>query len=72
MSVGGLTQGGLRSPLSGGRRAVDTGAFAGAGRARILLAVAGLAGVAAALRFYGLGHQGFWFDEANTAQLVQF
>jgi hypothetical protein len=26
----------------------------------------------ALLRFYGLGHQGFWFDEANTALLVQF
>ena len=24
------------------------------------------------LRFYGIGHQGFWFDEANTAQLVHF
>jgi hypothetical protein len=31
-----------------------------------------MAGVAAVLRFYGLGHQGFWFDEANTAQLVRF
>ncbi len=37
-----------------------------------LVAVAGLIGVAAALRFYGIGHQGFWFDEANTAQLVRF
>ncbi len=35
------------------------------------MAVGGLVGVAAALRFYGIGHQGFWFDEANTAQLVQ-
>jgi len=26
--------------------------------------------LAALLRFYGIGHQGFWFDEANTAQLV--
>ncbi len=34
--------------------------------------MAGLAAVAAALRFYGIGHQGFWFDEANTAQLVRF
>jgi mannosyltransferase len=51
---------------------VGADAFTGAGRARILLAVAGLAVVAAVLRFYGLGHQGFWFDEANTAQLVQF
>jgi len=34
------------------------------------LALAGLVAVAAVLRFYGLGHQGFWFDEANTALLV--
>jgi mannosyltransferase len=36
------------------------------------LAVAGLTGLGAALRFYGLGRQGFWFDEANTALLVRF
>jgi mannosyltransferase len=36
-----------------------------------LVAVAALAGLGAALRFYGLGHQGFWFDEANTAALVR-
>ena len=46
------------------------GAFAG-GWAPVL-AVAGLAGLAAALRLYGLAHQGFWYDEANTAQLVHF
>lgn len=28
--------------------------------------------IAAALRFYGIGHQGFWFDEGNTALLVHF
>ena len=28
--------------------------------------------LAAALRFWRLGHQGFWFDEANTALLVGF
>jgi mannosyltransferase len=28
--------------------------------------------LAAVLRFYRLGHQGFWFDEANTAQEVGF
>jgi mannosyltransferase len=28
--------------------------------------------VAAALRFWGIGHQGFWFDEANTALWVRF
>ncbi len=35
-------------------------------------AVGALTIVAAAVRFYGLGHQGFWFDEANTALLVHF
>jgi hypothetical protein len=28
--------------------------------------------LAAVLRFVGLGHQGFWFDEGNTALLVHF
>jgi uncharacterized membrane protein len=28
--------------------------------------------LAVALRFYRLGHQGFWFDEADTALLVHF
>ena len=28
--------------------------------------------LAAVLRFYRLGHQGFWFDEGNTAQEVGF
>ncbi|HTU87383.1 MAG TPA: glycosyltransferase family 39 protein [Solirubrobacteraceae bacterium] len=47
-------------------------------RARALLAdptvaaVAALTILAAVLRFYRLGHQGFWFDEANTALLVHF
>src|SRR3974390_1769910 len=35
-------------------------------------AVAALTTLAAVLRFYHLGHQGFWFDEANTALLVHF
>jgi 4-amino-4-deoxy-L-arabinose transferase-like glycosyltransferase len=34
--------------------------------------VAALTALAAVLRFYHLGHQGFWFDEANTALLVRF
>jgi mannosyltransferase len=38
----------------------------------VVAGVVALAGVGALLRFYGLGHQGFWFDEANTAQLVRF
>ncbi len=44
---------------------------AGAFDAPALAAVAALMALAAALRFYGIGHQGFWFDEANTAQLVR-
>ena len=34
--------------------------------------VAALTVLAAVLRFTLIGHQGFWFDEANTAQLVHF
>ena len=34
--------------------------------------VAALTVLATALRFYRIGHQGFWFDEANTALLVHF
>ena len=34
--------------------------------------VMALVAVASALRFYRIGHQGFWFDEANTALLVHF
>jgi mannosyltransferase len=34
--------------------------------------VLALSALAAILRFWGIGHQGFWFDEANTAQLVHF
>jgi 4-amino-4-deoxy-L-arabinose transferase-like glycosyltransferase len=37
-----------------------------------MLAVVGLTVLAALLRFWRLGHQGFWFDEGNTALLVQF
>ena len=33
--------------------------------------VAGLTVVAAALRLYGIGHQGLWFDEAYTVMLVK-
>lgn len=38
----------------------------------VALAVLGLALLAAGLRFARLGHQGFWFDEGNTALLVHF
>jgi mannosyltransferase len=38
--------------------------------APVVVAVAALTVLAAVLRFYRLGHQGFWFDEANTVLLV--
>jgi mannosyltransferase len=38
----------------------------------LVLALSALVTAGAILRFYGLGHQGFWFDEANTALLVKF
>jgi hypothetical protein len=53
-------------------------ASAPAARARLLLgssvglAVIGLTIAAAVLRFWRIGHQGFWFDEGNTALLVHF
>ncbi len=36
----------------------------------ILIGVGGLVLAGAGLRFYGLGHQGFWYDEANTVYLL--
>jgi 4-amino-4-deoxy-L-arabinose transferase-like glycosyltransferase len=41
------------------------------GNPAALVAIA-LIALAAFLRFYRIGHQGFWFDEANTALLVHF
>jgi len=38
----------------------------------VVIAVGALTLFAAVLRFYRLGHQGFWFDEGNTALLVHF
>jgi mannosyltransferase len=38
----------------------------------VIAAVCGLTVLGAAIRFYGLGHQGLWFDEANTAELVRY
>ncbi|HEX4008925.1 MAG TPA: glycosyltransferase family 39 protein [Solirubrobacteraceae bacterium] len=67
MSVGSLATDDLRGPLSG-RRAGLTGAIA----TPTFAMVAALTALAAVLRFYGIGHQGFWFDEANTALLVHF
>ena len=37
-----------------------------------MVALALLIALAAALRFWRLRHQGFWFDEANTSQEVHF
>ena len=37
-----------------------------------LLGVAGLTVLAAAIRFYRLGNQGFWYDESISALLVHF
>ena len=39
---------------------------------RAAVAVLALTALASFLRFYGIAHQGFWFDEANTALLVHF
>jgi mannosyltransferase len=36
------------------------------------VAVCGLTALGAVMRFYALGHQGLWFDEANTAELVRY
>ena len=68
MSVGTAVSGVPRGP----------GAHATRARARSLLgdpalvAVAALTVLAAVLRFYRLGHQGFWFDEANTSLEVHY
>jgi mannosyltransferase len=37
-----------------------------------IAAVCGLTVLGAIIRFYGLGHQGLWFDEANTLELVHY
>ncbi len=65
MSVGWLADDGLR-PRLGGRRTAGAGLAA----APAAIAVTALTVLAGGLRFYGLAHQGFWFDEANTALLV--
>ena len=38
----------------------------------IAVLVLALTLLGAVLRFWGIGRQGFWFDEANTALLVHF
>ncbi|HEX5195173.1 MAG TPA: glycosyltransferase family 39 protein [Solirubrobacteraceae bacterium] len=58
-----------------------TALASGAGRVRSRLAagpgvtffaVCGLTALGAVIRFVALGHQGLWFDEANTAALVRY
>ncbi|HUE27549.1 MAG TPA: glycosyltransferase family 39 protein, partial [Solirubrobacteraceae bacterium] len=68
MSVGSAVSGVARRPASGAsldrvRSALGDPA---------LVAVAGLMALAAVLRFYRIGHQGFWFDEGNTALEVRY
>jgi 4-amino-4-deoxy-L-arabinose transferase-like glycosyltransferase len=65
VSAGSLPNRDLRDRFRGGRVA-DAGLLA----APALAAVLALTALGAVLRFYGLGHQGFWYDEADTAQLV--
>lgn len=43
----------------------------GAGVSSSTVAVIALTAAAVGLRFYRLGHQGFWYDEANSALLVR-
>ena len=38
----------------------------------VVVAVSALTLLGAVLRFYHLAHQGFWFDEGNTALLIHF
>jgi mannosyltransferase len=64
VSVGTLSEG-WRRPLPGGQPGSHAWPLRGS-----VAAVAALTALAAALRFAGLGHQGFWFDEGNTALLV--
>ncbi len=66
MSVGAVSQP-RQAPLSGGERSLAQALSSPAA-----LTVAALTVLAAVLRFVGIGHQGFWFDEGNTALLVHF
>ena len=65
MSVGSFVPSDLRS-----RRAAHPSPWPGTLMAPEVLAVGALTILAAGLRFWGIGHQGFWYDEADTAQLV--
>src|SRR5437588_5992509 len=66
MSVGTL------APQTRRARASVDAVRAGAFTTPAAITVACLTALAAVLRFTRIGHQGFWFDEANTALLVHF
>ncbi len=63
MSVGTLTRERHRRPASAQRRSLSS---------PLALTLYALVALAAVLRFVGIGTQGFWFDEGNTALLVHF
>jgi hypothetical protein len=68
-----VSVGSLSPPAARARAAIFSGrAVRALVSDRRLQALGGLVVVAAILRFYRLGHQGFWFDEGNTAQEVSF
>ncbi len=66
MSVGAVSRE-QQDPAARAKRSLT-----GAVPTRAAVAVGALTVLAAVLRFVGLGHQGFWFDEGNTALLVHF
>ncbi len=70
MSVGSLSGDGhrLAGPLHSGRARV----IGDPATTAITATIASLTVLAAVLRFTHLAHQGFWFDEANTAADVHF
>jgi hypothetical protein len=68
-------------PIGGGELTVSATAITSgvrrprvgpAHRLPVIAAVGALTVLGAVVRFYGLGHQGLWFDEANTAELVRY
>jgi 4-amino-4-deoxy-L-arabinose transferase-like glycosyltransferase len=63
---------GTASPIAPRRAGIGTARQTGSLVRPAWIAVAALTVLAAGIRFYRLGHQGFWFDEATTALLVHF
>jgi mannosyltransferase len=68
VSVGSLTNPASRAPASGRPRRGARSLLSD----RALIALGVLVVLAAVLRVYRLGYQGFWFDEGNTALEVRF